>query len=142
MPGDILLLQPGAKIAADARIIEAVNLQIEEAALTGKSLPVEKQTAVLPGAYLALGDQTNTAYAGTAATYSPDTMLLQIRHGDEGSVLAFVAVTTLKERSNHSRGVVAFAGVVSGARQGSIVTCTTSCLISSRRGPAGLITGS
>ena len=47
--GDLLLLHAGDKVAADARLIEAVNLQIEEAALTGESLPVEKQTAALAG---------------------------------------------------------------------------------------------
>ena len=69
VPGDMLLLHPGDKIAADARLVEAVNLQIEEAALTGESLPVEKQTAPLPVADLALGDRTNMAYAGTVVTY-------------------------------------------------------------------------
>ena len=67
--GDILLLHAGDKIAADARLIEAVNLQIEEAALTGESLPVEKQTAPLPGEDLAIGDRVNLAYAGTVVTY-------------------------------------------------------------------------
>ncbi|MBZ5689640.1 MAG: cation-translocating P-type ATPase [Acidobacteriia bacterium] len=67
--GDILLLHAGDKVAADARLIEAVNLQIEEAALTGESLPVEKQTASLPGEDLAIGDRVNLAYAGTVVTY-------------------------------------------------------------------------
>ena len=67
--GDILLLHAGDKIAADARLIEAVNLQIEEAALTGESLPVEKQTTPLPGEDLAIGDRVNLAYAGTVVTY-------------------------------------------------------------------------
>ena len=67
--GDILLLHAGDKVAADARLIEAVNLQIEEAALTGESLPVEKQTAPLPGEDLAIGDHINLAYAGTVVTY-------------------------------------------------------------------------
>jgi Ca2+-transporting ATPase len=69
VPGDVLLLHPGDKLAADARLTEAVNLQIEEAALTGESLPVEKQTGPLSGANLALGDRTNMSYAGTVATY-------------------------------------------------------------------------
>ena len=67
--GDILLLHAGDKVAADARLIQAVNLQIEEAALTGESLPVEKQTAPLPGEDLAIGDRVNLAYAGTVVTY-------------------------------------------------------------------------
>ena len=69
VPGDVILLRAGDKIPADARLIEAVNLQIEEAALTGESVPVEKHTAPLADGELALGDRKNMAYAGTAATY-------------------------------------------------------------------------
>ncbi len=50
-------------------MIEAVNLQIQEAALTGESVPVEKHAAALNNPELALGDRKNMAYAGTAATY-------------------------------------------------------------------------
>ena len=69
VPGDVVILRAGDRIPADARLIEAVNLQIEEAALTGESVPVEKHTAPLVGHELALGDRRNLAYAGTAATY-------------------------------------------------------------------------
>ncbi len=68
-PGDVVLLRAGDKIPADVRLIEAVNLQIEEAALTGESVPVEKHTAPLANGELALGDRKNMAYAGTTATY-------------------------------------------------------------------------
>ena len=69
MPGDVILLDAGDRVPADARLIEAVNLQVEEAALTGESLPVEKQTAPLDGGELPVGDRTNMVYAGTAVTY-------------------------------------------------------------------------
>lgn len=69
VPGDLILLRTGDKIPADARLFEAVNLRIEEAVLTGESVAVEKQTEPLAEADLALGDRTNMAYAGTAATY-------------------------------------------------------------------------
>ena len=69
VPGDVVLLRAGNKIPADVRLIEAINLQIEEAALTGESVPVEKSTAPLTGGESALGDRRNMAYAGTAATY-------------------------------------------------------------------------
>jgi Ca2+-transporting ATPase len=69
VPGDIILLRAGDKVAADTRLIEAVNLQIDEAALTGESVPIEKQTAALAAGELPLGDRKNMAYAGTAATY-------------------------------------------------------------------------
>ena len=69
VPGDVILLRAGDKVPADARLVEAVNLQIEEASLTGESVPVEKHAVPLPDAQLALGDRKNMAYAGTAATY-------------------------------------------------------------------------
>jgi Ca2+-transporting ATPase len=70
VPGDVILLHAGDKIPADARLIEAINLQVEEAALTGESLPAEKQTAPLAEGEMAVGDRKNMVYAGTAATYS------------------------------------------------------------------------
>jgi len=69
VPGDVVLLRAGDKIPADVRLIEAVNLQIEEAALTGESVPVEKYATPLTDGDVALGDRKNMAYAGTAATY-------------------------------------------------------------------------
>ncbi|MBI1920729.1 MAG: cation-translocating P-type ATPase [Geobacter sp.] len=66
--GDLLLLRGGDRIAADGRLIETVNLQVEEAALTGESVTVEKHAAPLGSPGLALGDRTNMVYAGTAAT--------------------------------------------------------------------------
>ncbi len=69
VPGDILLLRAGDKIPADARVIESVNLQVEEAALTGESVPVEKHVDALPAVELAVGDRRNMVHSGTAATY-------------------------------------------------------------------------
>ena len=68
-PGDVILLRAGDVVPADARLAEAVNLQIEEAALTGESVPVEKHTAPLANGQLALGDRKNLVYSGTVATY-------------------------------------------------------------------------
>jgi len=69
VPGDIFLLSAGNKVPADGRLIEAINLQVEESALTGESAPVEKQTQPIKDSLAALGDRTNVVYAGTAATY-------------------------------------------------------------------------
>jgi Ca2+-transporting ATPase len=69
VPGDIVHLRTGDKIAADARLFEAVNLQLDEAALTGESVPVEKQTAALLDKDLAIADRNNMVYAGTVVTY-------------------------------------------------------------------------
>lgn len=69
VPGDVILLQTGDRVPADLRLIEAVNLQCDEASLTGESVPVEKQTLPLGEADLAVGDRSNLAYAGSIATY-------------------------------------------------------------------------
>ncbi|RIK87662.1 MAG: ATPase [Planctomycetota bacterium] len=69
VPGDVILLTAGNRVPADGRILEAVNLQAEEAALTGESVAVEKQTSPIGDAQAALGDRTNLVYAGTAVAY-------------------------------------------------------------------------
>jgi P-type Ca2+ transporter type 2C len=69
VPGDVVLLRAGDRVSADARLSDVVALQVEESALTGESLPVEKQTTALVGEELQLGDRTNMVYAGTTVTY-------------------------------------------------------------------------
>lgn len=65
VPGDIVLLASGVKVPADLRLFKTMELRIEEAALTGESIPVEKKTGVLGEAYLTPGDQKNMAFMGT-----------------------------------------------------------------------------
>ncbi len=69
VPGDVLLLHAGDKVASDARLLEAINLQADEAALTGESVPVEKQAAALQAGPLAVGDRRSVVFGGTAVTY-------------------------------------------------------------------------
>jgi len=69
VPGDIVLLHAGDKIPADARLLEAVNLKLEEAALTGESVAVEKETEPLTDPEAGVGDRTNMVHAGTAVAY-------------------------------------------------------------------------
>lgn len=69
VPGDIVILETGAVIPADIRLIEAVNLKIQESSLTGESVPVDKQTAPLPGDDIALGDRINMAFSSGMVTY-------------------------------------------------------------------------
>ena len=69
MPGDILLIEEGDTIAADARVIHSVALQTAEAALTGESLPVAKESEAALAEDAALGDRRNMVFSGTAATY-------------------------------------------------------------------------
>ncbi len=69
VPGDVLLLEAGNVVPADVRLIEAAQLKVEEAALTGESVPVEKQAKTLHEKDLPLGDRCNMAYNGTSVTY-------------------------------------------------------------------------
>jgi Ca2+-transporting ATPase len=69
VPGDIILLEAGDVVSADARVLESVNLRVEEASLTGESLPVDKHSQVLSGTHVPLGDRRNMVFMGTTATY-------------------------------------------------------------------------
>jgi len=68
VPGDIILLYTGDKIPADARFIEAINLKVDEAALTGESAPVNKIVNPLPEE-APLNDRRNIAFTGTIVVY-------------------------------------------------------------------------
>lgn len=69
VPGDVVILDAGDYIPADLRLVESINLKIDEAALTGESVPVEKDAqAILPDDS-GLGDRINSAYMGTIITY-------------------------------------------------------------------------
>ncbi|MEZ0346602.1 MAG: cation-translocating P-type ATPase [Infirmifilum sp.] len=68
VPGDILVLTAGDRVAADARLIETNNLRVNEAILTGESAPVEKTLDVL-APDVPLAERTNMVYAGTAVVY-------------------------------------------------------------------------
>ena len=69
VPGDVVLIEAGNALPADLRLVEAVQLKIEEAALTGESQPVEKLARRMHEADLPLGDRRNMAYKGTLVTY-------------------------------------------------------------------------
>lgn len=69
VPGDLVKLETGSVIPADCRIVESINLRIQEAALTGESEPVEKFSEPLEHTELPLGDRKNMGYMGTFASY-------------------------------------------------------------------------
>jgi P-type Ca2+ transporter type 2C len=69
VPGDIVILEAGNYVPADVRLLEAVNLRVEEAALTGESVPVQKDANIKLKADIPLGDRKNTAFMGTMISY-------------------------------------------------------------------------
>ena len=68
VPGDIIILETGDMIPSDARLIEAYNLKVDESALTGESVPVEKTTDPI-SQDVVIGDQTNMVFSSTVVTY-------------------------------------------------------------------------
>ena len=67
--GDIVLLEAGNYVPADMRLVESVNLKVEEASLTGESVPVDKDAAVVLDKDIPLGDRKNTVFMSTLITY-------------------------------------------------------------------------
>ena len=68
VPGDIIVLAAGGRIPADGRLLESANLECEAAALTGESLPAEKNASTMDGKTLTPADRRNMVYAGTSVS--------------------------------------------------------------------------
>ncbi|MFV0392507.1 MAG: calcium-translocating P-type ATPase, PMCA-type [Paludibacteraceae bacterium] len=69
VPGDVVILETGDIVPADIRLTQAVNLKIQEASMTGESVPVEKQTEALYDKDISIGDRTNMAFTTGMVTY-------------------------------------------------------------------------
>jgi Ca2+-transporting ATPase len=69
VPGDVVFLEAGNYVPADLRLTESVNLKVDEASLTGESVPVEKRANLELGEDVPIGDRVNSAFMGTTVTY-------------------------------------------------------------------------
>jgi Ca2+-transporting ATPase len=76
VPGDIFLLEAGDLVPADGRILVSATLELEEAALTGESAPIAKDTEALEGTDVALGDRTNCVFQNTAVSRGTATVVV------------------------------------------------------------------
>ncbi len=99
VPGDVILLDAGTRVPADARLIEAANLEVEEAMLTGESLAVRKSTEPLKGADLPLGERTNLVYGGTIITNGRGRAVVYAtgRHTEMGKIATLIQETDKAE---------------------------------------------
>ncbi len=69
VPGDIVVLETGDSVPADIRLVEAVNLKVQESALTGESVPVEKNIGTIEETEIGIGDRVNMMFSSSLVTY-------------------------------------------------------------------------
>ncbi|MGZ9585307.1 calcium-translocating P-type ATPase, SERCA-type [Paenibacillus marinisediminis] len=107
VPGDIVLLEAGNVIPADLRLLESASLKIEEAALTGESVPVEKDVEPLAKADVVIGDRKNMAYMTSNVTYGRGIGVVTATAGstEVGKIAGFISqeddeVTPLQKKLN------------------------------------------
>jgi len=140
VPGDIVLVEQGDTIPADARIIEATALQTAEAALTGESLPVSKDSSPIDGE-AAIGDRDNMLFSGTSATYGRGTAIItatgmQTEVGHIAGLLGETPteITPLQRELDRTGKVLGL--VVVGI---AVVMITTIIFVENVRGFAGIV---
>jgi len=122
--GDIVLLEAGDSIPADMRIIESASLKIEEAALTGESVAVEKTSAALEAVKdeIPLGDRVNMAYMGTNVVYGRGEGIVTATGMDtEMGKIAGILTATKEEKTPLQKKLASLSKVLSAAVLGICV---------------------
>ncbi|MCB9453946.1 MAG: cation-translocating P-type ATPase [Anaerolineaceae bacterium] len=120
VPGDIVILNEGDRVPADGRLIESVNLQIDESALTGESVPVDKRTdPLLDKDSIAVADRSNMAFMGTAVSFGRGEMAvtetgLKTELGTIAAMLLQVeqGITPLQRRLNRLGQILAIGAAI------------------------------
>ena len=115
VPGDLVVLQAGDKVSADVRLTKICDLQIDESALTGESVPTEKATAELPDKNQ-LGDRHNMAFSSTLVTYGTGIGIITGTGDDTeiGKISTLIATTEtldtpLTKRIKHFSHILLYA---------------------------------
>jgi P-type Ca2+ transporter type 2C len=121
VPGDVVQVEAGEIVPADGRIVASATLETQEAALTGESAPVSKDTAVLAGPEVAVGDRSNMLFQNTSVTRGTGTLVvtatgMQTQMGQIATMLTSVKRTRSplqKELDSLTRvlGVIAWTAV-------------------------------
>ena len=112
MPGDIIFLNPGDRVPADARIIESRDLKINEMALTGEWLPAEKKSGVIDEK-TALADRDNMVYMGTIVENGKGkAVVVEIGLGSEIGKIAEMVKETKEEETPYQKKLAKFSKVI------------------------------
>lgn len=103
VPGDVVILEAGDSVCADGRLLECASLKCAESALTGESLPVEKDTEPLSGE-TALGDRKNMVFSGSFVTYGRGRFLVTATGMDTEMGKIAQLLKNTEERKNAASG--------------------------------------
>ena len=113
VPGDIVLLEAGSIVPADCRLIESAALQINEASLTGESLPVEKNAQLICKDSSPLAERKNMAFSGTTVVCGRGAgVVCAIGKSSEIGKIASVIATTQKEMTPLQKGIKELGQVI------------------------------
>ena len=114
VPGDVVVLEAGDAVPADGRLLESASLKIEEAALTGESVPVNKAVEVVFDGDVPLGDRRNMCYMGSTVVYGRGRAVVTATGmGTEMGRIAGVLAQTEQEQTPLQRKLSQLGGVLS-----------------------------
>ena len=114
VPGDVVVLEAGDAVPADGRLLESASLKIEEAALTGESVPVNKAVEAIFGGDVPLGDRKNMCYMGSTVVYGRGRAVITATGMDtEMGKIAGVLAQTGQEQTPLQRKLSQLSGVLS-----------------------------